>query len=214
MSPLQVCQGLCALESLNPPLLHRDVKPSNIFVDGGGHARVRLTDTFTDTYTRIHTQTHARDPVCFVGPFKHAHTHTHTHTFTLTHARTHRPRPQAYRRSGVVAWSSQCPGHLTRPLACPCCVDPPMLWPSQCPLCVCPSLLPAKQTAYPCCYCLCTTKSLGHILVPLVWADRWCCVCVSQVGDFGLSRRLTPDSMADLTGETGTYLYMAPEVMR
>lgn len=37
--------------------------------------------------------------------------------------------------------------------------------------------------------------------------------CV-QVGDLGLARRLLPSAAADLTGETGTYLYMAPEVMR
>lgn len=36
----------------------------------------------------------------------------------------------------------------------------------------------------------------------------------ARVGDFGLSRRLLPESYADLTGETGTYLYMSPEVMR
>ena len=39
-------------------------------------------------------------------------------------------------------------------------------------------------------------------------------VCFTQVADFGLSRRLLPGTSADLTGETGTYLYMAPEVMR
>lgn len=34
-------------------------------------------------------------------------------------------------------------------------------------------------------------------------------------GDLGLARRLMPHkSLASLTGETGTYLYMAPEVMR
>lgn len=37
----------------------------------------------------------------------------------------------------------------------------------------------------------------------------------ARVADFGLVRRLQPDeSRATLTGETGTYLYMAPEVMR
>ena len=37
----------------------------------------------------------------------------------------------------------------------------------------------------------------------------------ARVGDFGLARRLLPEeSRASLTGETGTYLYMAPEVMR
>lgn len=35
----------------------------------------------------------------------------------------------------------------------------------------------------------------------------------ARVADFGLARRLQPDeSRASLTGETGTYLYMAPEV--
>ncbi len=37
---------------------------------------------------------------------------------------------------------------------------------------------------------------------------------VARVGDFGLSRRLLEEARASLTGETGTYLYMAPEVMR
>ncbi|GAX74482.1 hypothetical protein CEUSTIGMA_g1931.t1 [Chlamydomonas eustigma] len=37
----------------------------------------------------------------------------------------------------------------------------------------------------------------------------------ARIGDFGLVRRLLPEeSKASLTGETGTYLYMAPEVMR
>lgn len=36
----------------------------------------------------------------------------------------------------------------------------------------------------------------------------------ARVADFGLARRLAPGYAADLTGETGTYLYMAPEVMR
>ncbi|GIL79750.1 hypothetical protein Vretimale_12346 [Volvox reticuliferus] len=35
-----------------------------------------------------------------------------------------------------------------------------------------------------------------------------------RVGDFGLSRRLLEQARVSLTGETGTYLYMAPEVMR
>ena len=30
----------------------------------------------------------------------------------------------------------------------------------------------------------------------------------------GLSRRLEPGAAANLTGETGTYFYMAPEVFR
>ncbi|GLC40749.1 hypothetical protein PLESTB_000026500 [Pleodorina starrii] len=37
---------------------------------------------------------------------------------------------------------------------------------------------------------------------------------VARVGDFGLSRRLLEEARASLTGETGTYFYMAPEVMR
>ncbi|KAF5827899.1 kinase-like domain-containing protein, partial [Dunaliella salina] len=36
----------------------------------------------------------------------------------------------------------------------------------------------------------------------------------ARVADLGLSRRLLPEIQAELTGETGTYLYMAPEVMR
>eukprot|EP01025_Chloroclados_australasicus_P029886 TRINITY_DN2987_c1_g1_i2.p2 TRINITY_DN2987_c1_g1~~TRINITY_DN2987_c1_g1_i2.p2 ORF type:complete len:518 (+),score=63.36 TRINITY_DN2987_c1_g1_i2:270-1823(+) len=36
----------------------------------------------------------------------------------------------------------------------------------------------------------------------------------ARVGDFGLARRLTRDAIATLTGETGTYVYMAPEVLR
>eukprot|EP01026_Neomeris_dumetosa_P055673 TRINITY_DN50712_c0_g2_i1.p1 TRINITY_DN50712_c0_g2~~TRINITY_DN50712_c0_g2_i1.p1 ORF type:complete len:502 (+),score=87.87 TRINITY_DN50712_c0_g2_i1:131-1636(+) len=36
----------------------------------------------------------------------------------------------------------------------------------------------------------------------------------ARVGDFGLSRRMLPDVAATLTGETGTYIYMAPEVIR
>ncbi|KAK9830463.1 hypothetical protein WJX72_011909 [[Myrmecia] bisecta] len=35
-----------------------------------------------------------------------------------------------------------------------------------------------------------------------------------RVADMGLARRLTPDSINSLTGETGTYLYMAPEMIR
>ena len=33
-------------------------------------------------------------------------------------------------------------------------------------------------------------------------------------GGQGLARQLTPDAASDLTGETGTYIYMAPEVIR
>lgn len=36
----QVCRALAALESCSPPLLHRDVKPSNVFIDGAGAARL------------------------------------------------------------------------------------------------------------------------------------------------------------------------------
>ncbi|GFR48878.1 hypothetical protein Agub_g10820 [Astrephomene gubernaculifera] len=36
----------------------------------------------------------------------------------------------------------------------------------------------------------------------------------ARLGDFGLSRRLLAEGRASLTGETGTYLYMAPEVIR
>jgi len=36
----------------------------------------------------------------------------------------------------------------------------------------------------------------------------------ARVADLGLARRLLPEIQAELTGETGTYLYMAPEVMR
>jgi len=36
----------------------------------------------------------------------------------------------------------------------------------------------------------------------------------ARVADMGLSRRLEPGAAANLTGETGTYFYMAPEVFR
>jgi serine/threonine protein kinase len=36
----QVCRALAALEACSPPLLHRDVKPSNVFMDGSGTARL------------------------------------------------------------------------------------------------------------------------------------------------------------------------------
>ena len=36
----------------------------------------------------------------------------------------------------------------------------------------------------------------------------------AKVADFGLSRVLTPETMLELTPETGSYLYMAPEVVR
>jgi serine/threonine protein kinase len=35
-----------------------------------------------------------------------------------------------------------------------------------------------------------------------------------RIGDFGLAKRLTPGGRATLTGETGTYLYMSPEMIR
>ncbi|KAJ9522065.1 hypothetical protein QJQ45_005114 [Haematococcus lacustris] len=37
---LQVAQGLAALHRQNPPVLHRDLKPTNVFVDSRLHARV------------------------------------------------------------------------------------------------------------------------------------------------------------------------------
>lgn len=36
----------------------------------------------------------------------------------------------------------------------------------------------------------------------------------ARVADMGLARWLTPESMGVLTGETGTYLYMSPEMIR
>ena len=36
----------------------------------------------------------------------------------------------------------------------------------------------------------------------------------ARIADLNLSRRLHRDSLATLTGETGTYLYMSPEMMR
>ncbi|GIL94150.1 hypothetical protein Vretimale_316 [Volvox reticuliferus] len=36
----------------------------------------------------------------------------------------------------------------------------------------------------------------------------------ARIGDFGLSRELLAQSQAEVSRETGTYLYMAPEVMR
>uniref|UniRef100_A0A7S0UPE4 Protein kinase domain-containing protein n=1 Tax=Polytomella parva TaxID=51329 RepID=A0A7S0UPE4_9CHLO len=35
-----------------------------------------------------------------------------------------------------------------------------------------------------------------------------------RIGDFGLARRMYPETRSMLTGETGTYYYMAPEVIR
>lgn len=51
---------------------------------------------------------------------------------------------------------------------------------------------------------------MGRVLRPAAAASQG----VARVGDFGLSRRLLEEARASLTGETGTYLYMAPEVMR
>lgn len=36
----------------------------------------------------------------------------------------------------------------------------------------------------------------------------------AKIADFGLARILSPAAMACLTGETGSYLWMAPEVIR
>ena len=36
----------------------------------------------------------------------------------------------------------------------------------------------------------------------------------ARIADLNLSRRLHHDSLVTLTGETGTYLYMSPEMMR
>jgi hypothetical protein len=38
--PPQIAGALAALEACSPPVLHRDVKPSNIFLDAGGKARL------------------------------------------------------------------------------------------------------------------------------------------------------------------------------
>lgn len=40
VATLQVCRALAALEACHPALLHRDVKPSNIFIDAAGVARL------------------------------------------------------------------------------------------------------------------------------------------------------------------------------
>ena len=37
---------------------------------------------------------------------------------------------------------------------------------------------------------------------------------IAHIADMNLSLRLSEDSLAMLTGETGTYLYMSPEMMR
>lgn len=36
----QVASALAALEACDPPILHRDVKPSNVLIDGAGRARL------------------------------------------------------------------------------------------------------------------------------------------------------------------------------
>lgn len=36
----------------------------------------------------------------------------------------------------------------------------------------------------------------------------------ARVGDFGLARRLNLDGISSLTGETGTYVYMSPEMIK
>lgn len=35
---LGVARGMQALEEAQPPILHRDLKASNVFLDAGGHA--------------------------------------------------------------------------------------------------------------------------------------------------------------------------------
>eukprot|EP00210_Caulerpa_lentillifera_P006312 g6029.t1 len=37
---------------------------------------------------------------------------------------------------------------------------------------------------------------------------------VARIGDFGLARRLNPEGRSSLTGETGTYFYMSPEMIQ
>ena len=36
----------------------------------------------------------------------------------------------------------------------------------------------------------------------------------ARIGDFGLARRMNPEGIASLTGETGTYVYMSPEMIK
>lgn len=37
---------------------------------------------------------------------------------------------------------------------------------------------------------------------------------IARIGDFGLARRLNPEGRTSLTGETGTYFYMSPEMIQ
>lgn len=36
----------------------------------------------------------------------------------------------------------------------------------------------------------------------------------ARIGDFGLARRMNPEGISSLTGETGTYVYMSPEMIK
>jgi len=36
----------------------------------------------------------------------------------------------------------------------------------------------------------------------------------ARIGDFGLARRMNPEGISSLTGETGTYIYMSPEMIK
>ena len=56
--------------------------------------------------------------------------------------------------------------------------------------------------------------------IEIQWTIRWVTQVFvvagghARVADMGLARWLTPESMGVLTGETGTYLYMSPEMIR